>query len=67
VRLRFRQHPLDICRAGAVAAANPVVSREPYIAGPSDRVCRYFRARYRLTGTGLSPAGSRQLRLTHRN
>ena len=24
-------------------------------------------ARYRLTGTGLSPAGSRQLRLTHRN
>ena len=24
-------------------------------------------ARYRLTGAGLSPAGSRQLRLTHRN
>jgi hypothetical protein len=23
--------------------------------------------RYRLTGAGLSPAGSRQLRLTHRN
>src|SRR5215831_6683066 len=24
-------------------------------------------ARYRLTGAGLSPAGTRQLRLTHRN
>ena len=31
------------------------------------RNTRYPAARYRLTGAGLSPAGSRQLRLTHRN
>src|SRR6516164_5485068 len=31
------------------------------------RNTRFPAARYRLTGAGLSPAGSRQLRLTHRN
>jgi hypothetical protein len=31
------------------------------------RNTRFAAARYRLTGAGLSPAGSRQLRLTHRN
>src|SRR6516162_4517941 len=31
------------------------------------RNTRFPAARYRLTGAGLSPAGSRQLHLTHRN
>ena len=31
------------------------------------RNTRFPAVRYRLTGAGLSPAGSRQLRLTHRN
>ena len=31
------------------------------------RYTRFPAARYHLTGAGLSPAGSRQLRLTHRN
>jgi hypothetical protein len=31
------------------------------------RNTRFPAARYRLTGTGLSPAGSRQFSLTHRN
>ena len=31
------------------------------------RNTRFPAARYRLTGAGLSPAGSRQLRLTHQN
>src|SRR5712672_521969 len=43
VRLRSCQHWRDIGRAGAVAAADPVVSQLPYVAGPSDRVIGYFR------------------------
>jgi hypothetical protein len=31
------------------------------------RNTRFPAARYHLTGADLSPAGSRQLRLTHRN
>jgi len=43
VRLRSRQHPLDIRCASTVAAADPVVSREPYVSGPSDGIFGYLR------------------------
>jgi hypothetical protein len=38
VRLGPCQNWRDIGRAGAVAAANSVVSQQPYIAEPSDRL-----------------------------
>src|SRR5258707_3083509 len=36
--LRSRQHLREIRRAGAVAAADPVVPQQPYVAEPSDRL-----------------------------
>jgi hypothetical protein len=43
VRLRGRQHGRDVGHAGAVAAANPVVPQQPYVAEPRDRLIGYLR------------------------
>src|SRR5205814_554657 len=54
VRLRSRQHRLDIRRTGAVAAADPVISQLPYVAGLSDRVFGYFRGAVGIGQTARS-------------
>ena len=43
IRLRSRQHRLDIHRVSAVTAADPVVAQLPYVTRPSDRLLGYFR------------------------
>src|ERR1700720_3990280 len=48
MRPRSRQHWRDIRRARAVAAADPVVSQQPYVAEPSDRLFGYFRDAVRI-------------------
>src|SRR5439155_6973882 len=57
IRPRSCQHRLDIRCTSAIAAANPVVSREPYIAGPSDRVFGYFRDAVGIAQTARSQTG----------
>jgi hypothetical protein len=51
VRLRSRQHWRDIIRAGAVAAANPVVPQQPNVAETSDRLIGYPRNAVRIRQT----------------
>jgi len=43
MRLSSGQHLRDIGRVGAVAAANAVVSQQPDVAGPSDRLLEDLR------------------------
>ena len=62
MRLRARQHLLDIGRAGAVAAANPMVSQQPYIAEPGDRLIGYFRDAVGIRQTARSQTGQDGLR-----
>jgi hypothetical protein len=57
MRLRSRQHWRDIGGAGAVAAANPVVSQQPYVAELTDRLIGYFRDAVRIRQTARSPTG----------
>ena len=54
VRLRSLQNRRDIRRAGAVAAANPVVSQQPYVAEPADRLIEDFRDAVRIRQTARS-------------
>jgi hypothetical protein len=57
VRLRSCQHWRDIGRAGAVAAASPVVSQQPHVAALSDRVIGYFRDAVRIRQTDRPQTG----------
>ena len=51
MRLRSCQDWRDIRRAGAVAAANPVLSQQPSVAGPGDRLIGDFRDAVRIRQT----------------
>jgi hypothetical protein len=51
VRLRSCQDWRDIRRAGAVAAANPVLSQQPFVAGPGDRLIGDFWDAVRIRQT----------------
>jgi hypothetical protein len=57
VRLRSRQYQLDICRAGTVATADPVVAQEPHVAGPSDGLIESFRDAVGIGQTARPQAG----------
>src|SRR5580692_4917815 len=57
MRPRSRQHWRDIRRARAVAAADPVVSQQPYVAEPSDRLFGYFRDAVRIGQTARTQTG----------
>src|SRR6516162_1485378 len=57
IRLRSRQHQLDICRAGTVATADPVGAQEPHVAGPSDRLIESFRDAVGIGQTARPQAG----------
>src|SRR5215471_1006912 len=57
VRHRSSQHRLDIGRAGAVATTDPVVSKQPDVARPSDWVIGYFREAVGIGQTARSETG----------
>jgi len=57
VRLRSRQHQLDIGRAGTVATANPVGAQGPYVTEPSDGLIGNFRDTVGIGQTARPQAG----------
>ena len=57
VGLRFRQHRLDIRRIGAVTTADAMVSQQPDVAGPSDRLIGDIRDAVGIAQTARPQTG----------